>query len=146
MIDFIIAHSDAIITGILGVVGAIITAIASVYVTKRKVQGEENKSLQLENKKLQEELSQLKDITAIDNALDKTHGSIYYETMFDGSKRSLCGFCWELSHKRIPLKTQNSYIHPQRLVGHCEVCKATCNDKLEPQYDYSATENKRTII
>ena len=146
MFDYIIAHSDAIITGVFGIVGIIITSVTSVYVTKRKVQGENTKSLQLENQKLQEELKQLKDIDVIDKSLDKTHGSIYYETMPNGSRRSLCGYCWEQSHKRIPLKTHTSSNRPHSLIGFCEVCKATCNDTLESQYDYSATEDERIII
>lgn len=146
MLDFITAHSDAIITGIFGIVGIIITSITSIYVTKRKIQGEEKKSLQLENKKLQDELNRFKDITAIDNALDKTHGSIYYETMSNGSKRSLCGYCWENSSKRIPLKTHHSSNYPHSLVGYCAVCKATCNDTLEPQNNYSSTESEQIII
>ena len=146
MLDFIIEHSDAIITGVFGIIGIIISSVTSVCVTKRKVQGEDTKSLQLENKKLQEELNQLKDIAAIDNALDKSHGSIYYETMPDGSRRSLCGFCWEQSHKKIPLKTHNSSNHPRSLIGFCEVCKATCNDTLEPQYDYSSSDGEKIVI
>ena len=146
MLDFIIAHSDAIITGVFGIIGIIISSVTSVCVTKRKVQGEDTKSLQLESKKLQEELNQLKDITAIDSALDKSHGSIYYETMPNGSRRSLCGFCWEQSHKKIPLKTNNSSNRPRSLIGFCEVCKATCNDTLEPQLNYSSSEGERIVI
>ena len=146
MLEFLSANSSAIITGVCGIIGIIISSITSVFVTKKKCQSDGNSSLQAENKRLQEELNQLKDIKAIDKSLDKTHGSIYYETMEDGYKRSLCGFCWEQSHKRIPLKTQNSFTHPGRLIGFCQVCKANCNDTLEPQYKKSSTENKRTYI
>lgn len=146
MLEFLSANSSAIITGVCGIIGIIISSITSVVVTKKKCQSDGNSSLQTENKRLQEELNQLKDIEAIDKSLDKTHGSIYYETMSNGSRRSLCGYCWEQSHKRIPLKTHNSTNHPRSLIGYCEVCKATCNDTLEPQYDYSATDNEKIII
>lgn len=146
MLEFLSANSSAIITGVCGIIGIIISSITSVVVTKKKCQSDGNSSLQTENKRLQEELNQLKDITAIDNALDKTHGSIYYETMLDGSRRSLCGFCWEQSHKRIPLKTHNSSNRPRSLIGYCEVCKATCNGTLEPQHDNSSSEGERIVI
>lgn len=141
MLKFLNENSGEIITGIFGIVGIFISSI----LTKRKYQSEERKSLRLENEKLKEELNQLKDITAIDKALDKTHGSIYYETMTDGSRRSLCAFCWEQSHKRIPLKIQDSSNRSRNLIGFCQVCKATCNDTLEPHYS-NLTKNNRTFI
>ena len=146
MLDFLIAHGDAIIAGILSIIGIIISSITSSHIAKRKYQGEEYKSLKLENQKLREELNQLKDISTIDKSLDKTHGTIYYETMPDGSKRSICGLCWEQSHKKIPLKTHYSSEYPGSLNGHCAVCKATCYDTLEPQYDHFQTENERITI
>ena len=146
MLEILIANSGIIITGIFGIIGSIIASITSIYVTKKKCQSDKNSFLQSENERMQKELNRLKDINSIDNTLDKTHGSIYYETMSNGSRRSLCGYCWEQSHKRIPLKTFNSSNYPRSLIGYCEVCKATCNDTLEPQYDYSTIENGRNII
>lgn len=145
MLEFLSANSSAIITGVCGIIGIIISSITSVIVTKKKCQNDGNSSLQEENKRLQEELKLLKDVDAIDKTLDKTHGSIYYETMPNGSRRSLCGYCWEQSHKRIPLKTHNSYNRPHSLSGFCQVCKAHCNDTLEPQNDYSETQNERYV-
>ena len=70
--------------------------------------------------------------------IDKTHGSIYYEGFSNGGSRTICGFCWEKEHVKIPIVTELCYDEFQKQYyysGYCNSCKAHCIENINHEMD-----------
>jgi len=57
--------------------------------------------------------------------IDKSQGTIYYEELPNGKKRTICGFCWEKSQLKTPVLNDKS----STANGYCYICKVYCKLK-----------------
>lgn len=131
MLDFI-NNNGVLFSGIFSIIAALITAIVAIIKDNKKNKQDTIKSLRKELDETKEKLATYTSIEQQEKNIDKTTGSIYVETMPDGKKRNICGYCWENNHTKIPL-VMNSYYSEEEyrtvFYGNCGVCKAACYDE-----------------
>ena len=122
-------------SGIFGLFTTIVSILATALVRnaieKKKAQKDTVAKLQKELHEVKKELEKYTSIEAQEQTIDKTTGSIYVETLPNGTKRNICGYCWENHHTKMPL-IMGSYDseeeHRKVTYGNCGSCKATCYD------------------
>lgn len=130
MLDFI-NNNGVLFSGIFGLVTALVTAIIAILVDKRKAKNDTVKSLKKELAETKAELEKYTTIEKMEQNIDKSMGAIYTETMSNGNKRNICGYCWEQKHVKIPLVMEEYYSeneHRTVLCGRCASCNANCYD------------------
>jgi hypothetical protein len=95
----------------------------------KKDQKQTVESLRKELVSLQNEIDRYKMKEVSEELIDKSHGSIYYETFADGKTRTICGYCWEKEHLKIPVIPQLEHNGRTRLDEYwavCSNCKNSC--------------------
>ena len=96
------------------------------------------KELSEKTEELNKVKKELEDTVSIERAeknIDKRKGSIYVETLPNGGKRAICGFCWENEHKKIPI-TVDKY-HTETMAyyyGQCSNCGNGCNENIVEEF------------
>ena len=137
MLDFI-NNNGVLFSGIFSIITALIAAIVAVIIDNKKSKQDTIRSLKKELKEIKQELEQCKTLVdsykSIENAeknIDKSGGAIYVETLPNGNKRSICGYCWENKHIKSPLSIDFYYsttLKQTRHSGYCGLCKTKCYD------------------
>ncbi len=140
MLDFINSNG-VLFSGIFSIIVALISILVSVVRDEKKSRLDTVKSLRKELGQTRNELNQAKaelvnakSIEEAEKNIDKTHGSIYYEKFADGGERTICGFCWEKEHIKIPIVPDlcyEKYTRQQYYNGYCNVCKSHCIENIE---------------
>lgn len=132
MFEFI-DNNGVLFSGIFGIISALIAAMTTLIVEHSKNKNQTIKSLKQELQETNEKLAKYTSIEQMEEHIEKSDGSIYSEILLNGSKRSICGYCWEKNYIKSPLHTFISYNtidkHPQ-LIGHCYICNADCYEDL----------------
>lgn len=142
MLEFI-NNNGVLFSGIFSIIVALISVLVTVIRDNKKSKNDTIKSLREELEKTYKELSQTKaelisakSIEEAEKCIDKTHGSIYYEKLPNGDSRTICGFCWEKEHIRIPIVTQIGYDEDTKIpynCGYCYSCKTSCIEDIETE-------------
>ncbi len=140
MLEFI-DDNGVLFSGIFSIIVALISVLVSVIRDNKKSKLDTIRSLRKELDKTREELSQVKtelvsarSIEEAEKNIDKTRGSIYYEKFANGGERTICGFCWEKEHIKIPIVADmcyEEYTHQAYYSGYCNSCKAHCVENIE---------------
>lgn len=126
VLDFINANG-ILFGGIFSIITALITAFATHVIEGKREKKETIKNLQNEVAKLKSDIKRFEDQEAADKAIDKSDGSLYVESMPNGSSRVICGFCWEEKSIRSPLVPTWYYgDHEEHQVCTCSMCKRYC--------------------
>ena len=137
-LDFV--NSNGTLCTIVGsIITALISAIVAIVIDNKKSKVDSVRTLK---KELSETKQKLVDAQAIvDNyvsiekseaSIDKSTGAIYVETLSNGNKRNICGYCWENKRVKIPLIMDSYYSEACRqnvYYGHCASCKTDCYDE-----------------
>ena len=143
MLEFV--NSNGTFFTILGsIFTALISAIVAVLIDRRKYKADSIKDLREELSKTKQELDECKDIINeyknIENQeknIDKRTGAIYSELLPDGSKRDICGYCWEKERIKIPLAVEiqyDEYLHREYFNGYCYSCNTHCFENIETEF------------
>lgn len=132
-----IQNNGILCSGIFALLGVIITAIVNLIVNRKKERNDTIKELKATIKARDEALATVKeklrlyeDVAEQEKNIDKSNGAIYYENFPKGGYRSICGYCWEKDHIKIPLIVKLYYdekLQRNREIGYCESCNATCH-------------------
>ena len=153
MLEFI--NNNPILTsGLFGLITAIVSALITALVTLKieKKKSEQSKEAKLEEKindltlklnSTNEQLSKYTNIENLEKNIEKGKGAIYTERFENGSKRHICGYCWEREHLKIPINVHlrcSEYTYEQWLSGTCHNCHVDCIESLEPNIDDSEEE------
>ena len=131
MLQFI-NDNGVLFSGVFAVVTALITAITSMIVNNRRSKQENMRKLQEQLEEERKKLNKYIGIEEQEKFIEKKTGSIYVEILPDGSKRNICGYCWERERVKMPLIMGKYYSEEERRVvehGSCGNCKATCYDQ-----------------
>lgn len=137
MLKFI-NDNGVLFSGVFSIITALIAAIVAIIIDNKKSKQDTIRNLKKELKETNQELQQCRAIVdcynSIENAeknIDKSNGAIYVETLPDGKKRNICGYCWENKHIKSPLRTEVSFsttFQQTRRSGYCALCKTKCYD------------------
>ena len=140
MLEFI-NNNGVLFSGIFSIVGALIAAVVAVVKENKANRKDTIASLHKEVAELKSLLAttegKLQDALSIEKAeslIDKTKGSIYYESFNNGGSRPICGFCWEKEHIKIPLNVNiryDEYTKEQYYSGRCSSCNCYCIENIE---------------
>ena len=140
MLEFI-NNNGVLFSGIFSIVGAVIAAVVAVVKENKANRKDTIASLHKEVAELKSQLAttegKLQDALSIEKAeslIDKTKGSIYYESFNNGGSRPICGFCWEKEHIKIPLNVNicyDEYTKEQYYSGRCSSCNCFCIENIE---------------
>ena len=131
MLEFI-NNNGVLFSGVFGLVTALATAIIAIIVDKRKAKNDTVNSLKKELAETKAELEKYTLIERQEELIDKSTGAIYVETLPNGSKRNICGYCWESKRSKMPLTMASYYDDDDgKLVvrGICGSCNARCYDE-----------------
>ena len=88
-------------------------------------------------------IKEYKNIENQEKNIDKRTGAIYSELMPDGTKRDICGYCWEKERIKIPVSVDikyDEYLHPY-YDGYCYSCKTHCYENIEPEIPSNISNN-----
>lgn len=145
MLEFI-NNNGVLFSGIFSVIVALISVLVAVLRDNKNSRLDTIKSLRKELEKVKEELSNTqaelisaKSIEKRENNIDKSHGSIYYENLPNGSSRTICGFCWEKENITVPVVAELSfdeYTKQQYLFAKCNLCKSSCIENLDDELPF----------
>ena len=138
-----VINSNGVIVGAFAtIIGAAITAIVTLIIESKKDKRDTIKGLNEKLNGMESELHECrKTIERYENLehdeenIDKSVGSIYVESLKNGKKRNICGYCWEKDRVKIPLSVDISfeeYTKNYYYEGICGSCKARCIENLEP--------------
>ena len=144
MLDFI-NNNGVLFSGLFSIVTALIAAIVSLVNSNRKNKLDTIQSLKKELAETKTELTETKSkLSSLENEvsrykalerdeenIDKSRGSIYSEKLPSGQLRSICGFCWERSHAKMPLTPEEYWDEDARRYSrsaYCWSCKSNCYD------------------
>ena len=133
-------NNNGTLCTILGsIITALIAAIVAIIIDNRKNKVDSVRKLKQElaetKQKLNEALAIVDNYRHIEESevnIDKSTGAIYVETLPNGNKRSICGYCWEKGHTKMPLIMGSYYSEEERRKvthGSCGACKTTCYDR-----------------
>ena len=144
MLEFI-NNNGVLFSGLFSIIVALISVIVAILKDKKASRLDTVQSLRRQFETAQDELEvvkkELEIALSIDNAeksIDKTHGAIYYEILPNGGKRSICGYCWEKEHIKIPVVIDacyEEYTRQHYYDGFCQVCKSHCIENFDPSED-----------
>lgn len=154
MLEFI-NHNGVLFSGIFSIVGALIAAAVAVIKENAANKKDTIASLRKEAAELKSQLAttetKLRDTLSIEKAeslIDKTKGSVYYETFDTGGSRPICGFCWEKEHMKIPLilhMCYDEYTREQYYGGKCSSCDCFCEENIEYIHSEELESNDEDI-
>lgn len=140
MLDFI-NNNGVLFSGIFSIIVALISVLVTVIRDHKKSRVDTVKSLRKELENTKKELDEVraeiissKSVETAEKQIDKSHGSIYYETLPNGSTRHICGFCWEKEHIRIPIVVDicyEEYSKQSYYDGYCNSCKSHCIENID---------------
>lgn len=140
MLEFI-NNNGVLFSGIFSIIVALFSVLVAVIRDNKKNKLETVKTLRNdlekareELQKVKEELTRAKSIEELEKNIDKTHGSIYHEGFSNGDSRTICGFCWEKEHVKIPIATEFCYDEFQKQYyysGYCNSCKVHCIENVD---------------
>ena len=140
MLEFI-DNNGVLFSGIFSIIGALIAAVVAVIKENKASKKDTITSLRREIAELKSQLAttevKLQDALSIEKAeslIDKTKGSIYYESFNSEGSRPICGFCWEKEHIKIPLNVNicyDEYTKEQYYSGRCSSCNCFCIENIE---------------
>ena len=140
MLEFI-NNNGVLLSGIFSIVGALIAAVVAVVKENKANRKDTIASLHKEVAELKSQLAttevKLQDALSIEKAeslIDKTKGSIYYESFNNGGSRPICGVCWEKEYINIPLNVNicyDEYTKEQYYSGRCSSCNCFCIENIE---------------
>ena len=140
MLEFI-NNNGVLFSGIFSIVGALIAAVVAVVKENKANRKDTIASLHKKVAELKSQLAttevKLQDALSIEKAeslIDKTKGSIYYESFNNGGSRPICGFCWEKEHIKIPLNVNicyDEYTKEQYYSGRCSSFNCVCIENIE---------------
>lgn len=141
MLEFI-NNNGVLFSGIFSIICVLITIMVSVVRDNKNNKIETIRSLKKELSEKTEELNKVKkeleDTVSIERAeknIDKRKGSIYVETLPNGGKRAICGFCWENKHKKIPITVEISYGSDSKYYyGRCNNCGNGCDENIVEEF------------
>ena len=141
MLEFI-NNNGVLFSGIFSIICVLITIMVSVIRDNKNNKIETIRSLKKELSEKTEELNKVKkeleDTVSIERAeknIDKRKGSIYVETLPNGGKRAICGFCWENKHKKIPITVEISCSNNSKYYyGHCSNCGNSCDENIVEEF------------
>ena len=131
MLEFI-NNNGVLFSGVFGLVTALATAIIAIIVDKRKAKNDTVNSLKKELAETKAELEKYTLIERQEELIDKSTGAIYVETLPNGSKRNICGYCWESKRSKMPLTMASYYDDDDGkwvVRGICGSCNARCYDE-----------------
>ena len=133
-------NSNGTLSTILGsIITALISAIVAIVIDNKKSKVDSVRTLKTELAETKQKLEELqavvnnyRSIEKAETNIDKSTGAIYVETLPNGSKRNICGYCWESKRTKIPL-TMASYYDDEDgkwvIRGICGSCNARCYDE-----------------
>jgi len=140
MLKFI-NDNGVLFSGIFSIIVALIAVVVTVIKDNKTYKKDTIISLRRELSELKSQLAttevKLQDALSIEKAeslIDKTKGSIYYESFNNGGSRPICGFCWEKEHIKIPLNVNmcyDEYTKKQYYSGRCSSCNCYCIENIE---------------
>ena len=84
------------------------------------------------------EIEQIRTWERAEDNIDKSEGSIYAETLSNGKRRDICGFCWEREHIKIPIVRSveyDDYAKKYYYSAYCNNCRANCVANYENNID-----------
>lgn len=120
-------ENGILFSGFISIITALIAALATHIIEKKREKKETIKTLQSEIAKLNSELQHYEDKAAADKAIDKSDGSLYVETLPQGKTRTICGFCWEENNTKTPIVPEMYYGNNERYKScSCPICKRYC--------------------
>ncbi|MBR3598423.1 MAG: hypothetical protein IKL53_00945 [Lachnospiraceae bacterium] len=132
MLEFI-NNNGVLFSGIFSIIVALISALVTVSRDNKKNKldtikflRKEVETLKAELSKSQDEINELKSIEYKEMRIDKSHGTMYYESLSNGKRRAICGVCWEKEHIMIPVDVDimhDEYINQYYYSGKCSLCK-----------------------
>lgn len=150
MLEFI-NNNAVLFSGIVALTTTIITAFVTIWIKGRENKKNEINDLKTELKTTKQELESCKKIVAeyrdfekAEKNIDKSEGSIYKETLPNGNIRSICGYCWEKEHIKIPLNVQicyEEYTKQYYYDGFCHSCETHCTCNIEPEPPESSSSS-----
>ena len=128
MLEWLKSNAVTILVSILGA-GGWLGFILNRCHENRKDQKQILKELNNEVEALGEELKRYKLLETNEESIDKSRGTIYVESLRNGGKREICGYCWEKDHIKIPVISSLEY--DERTGGEeywasCQNCKKSC--------------------
>lgn len=140
LLDFI-NNNGILCTCAATILASLIAAIVSLVNSNKKMKQDSINSLKKDIAIKEEELSKLrnelhiaKSKTIAEKSIDKTKGTIYYETLEGGDVRAICGLCWEKEQVKVPIVTDlcddDGYSRPY-YGGYCHSCKTFCKEHSE---------------
>ena len=119
----------AIFSAFFGIVGFLVKTM----IGNRKNKKDVISSLKKELEDVKRELEKYTSVEQQEKTIEKKQsGAIYVETLPNGTKRNICGYCWEKNHNKMPLMMNSYYSEDERklvVMGNCGCCKATCYDE-----------------
>ena len=138
-----INENSALCGGIFGIITALITTSTKHFIESKHEKKRTISALQSEVAKLEAQIKRYEEKNAEDQALDKSDGSLYVETLLNGKTRTICGYCWEESWKKTPIVPEWYYDRDgQYETCKCPICERYCRGKNV----YVATQQTSTIV
>lgn len=138
MLEFI-NNNGVLFSGIFSIIVALISVIVSIIKDNKKNRTDTIRTLrkdlasaQAELAIVRAELEQSQSIEHAEESIDKTHGAIYHEKFANGS-RTICGYCWEKEHIKIPIVVDlcyEEYTRQHYYSGYCRSCKEHCIENV----------------
>ena len=143
-------NSNGTLCTILGsIITALISAIVAIVIDNRKSKVDSVRTLKKELAeaklgledarqklvKVQAVVDNYRSIEKEESSIDKSTGAIYVETLLNGSKRNICGYCWEKERVKLPIVVDLCYDEYEKrryYRGICEVCNASCIENISP--------------
>lgn len=143
MLEFI--NSNGTFFTIIGsILTALISAIVAILIDRRKYKTDSIRDLREELSKTKHELdeckvviNEYKNIENQEKNIDKRTGAIYSELMPNGTRRDICGYCWEKERIKIPLSVNvqyDEYLYREYLDGYCCSCNTHCYENIETEF------------
>ena len=136
MIEWIKDNAAAIFVAFFGASGWL-GFILNRLQEKKKDKMQIIQELRAEIKNLRSKLAKYEQAELLEKAIDKSQGTIYYEELDSSKKRTICGYCWEKSHLKIPVIPHLEYDEKTRLNEYwvrCPNCGNLCtfyNEDIE---------------
>lgn len=122
MIEWLLDNLATILIGLFGA-GGWLGYLVNKYNKSKENRLQTNKELKAENEKLREKLLQIESIEEHEKLIDKSRGTIYFESLPNGKSRPICGFCWENTHSTVPVLPR---WERDECWAYCIECRNSC--------------------
>ena len=128
MLNFI-NNNGTLCTIIGSIITALIAAIVAIVIDHRKNKVDTICNLRkeitdMENKLAEYEkiINEYKSIELAEKAIDKSNGAVYIEKLSNDKTRFICGYCWESSRTKMPLRMASYYDEEDRELVEYGIC------------------------